>query len=144
MFQATISDFENKYIVQPGEIGEEDRYLLEVDISSVSFTHHPLFSREHVLAQQVTDLFRKYSHREALGQYQRLTGRLEALRRARDSLKKALDQISDPNHQQLERLERSEYIFLLYVLKRRKECGIYLATARRHRWRVKMTMKNDK
>ena len=30
------------------------------------------------------------------------------------------------------------------VLKRRKECGTYLATARRHRWRVKMMMKNDK
>ena len=30
------------------------------------------------------------------------------------------------------------------VFKRRKECGTYLATARRHRWRVKMTMKNDK
>ena len=30
------------------------------------------------------------------------------------------------------------------LLKRRKECGIYLATARRHRWRLKMTMKNDK
>ena len=28
------------------------------------------------------------------------------------------------------------------VLKRRKECGTYLATACRHRWRVKMTMKN--
>ena len=30
------------------------------------------------------------------------------------------------------------------VLKRRKECGTYLATACRHRWSVKMTMKNDK
>jgi len=30
------------------------------------------------------------------------------------------------------------------VLKRRKESGAYLATDRRHRWRVKMTMKNDK
>ena len=30
------------------------------------------------------------------------------------------------------------------VLKRRKECGTYLATARRHRWRLKMTMKVGK
>jgi hypothetical protein len=30
------------------------------------------------------------------------------------------------------------------VLKRRKECGTYLATVHRHHWRVKMTMKNDK
>ena len=30
------------------------------------------------------------------------------------------------------------------VLKRRKECSTYLATARRHRWRLKMMMKIDK
>ena len=30
------------------------------------------------------------------------------------------------------------------VLKRRKECGTYLATARGRRWRVKMTMKVKK
>ena len=30
------------------------------------------------------------------------------------------------------------------VLKKRKEYGTYLATARRHRWRLKMTMKNDR
>ena len=29
-------------------------------------------------------------------------------------------------------------------LKRRKECGTYLATACRHRWRLKMTMKKDR
>ncbi|PSN40991.1 hypothetical protein C0J52_10989 [Blattella germanica] len=103
---AAISDFENKYIVQPGDIGDDDRYLLEVDICSLSFSHHPLFSREHVIAQRVTDLFLKHSHSVALGQIQRLTGRLEALRRARDSLKKALDQASDANQQQLERLQR--------------------------------------
>jgi coiled-coil and C2 domain-containing protein 2A len=86
----------------------EDRYLLEVDISSVSFSHHPLFSREHVLAQHVNELYLKYSHCAVLGQEQRLVGRLEALRRARDSLKKALKQAPDASQQQLERLQRSE------------------------------------
>ncbi|XP_021920038.1 coiled-coil and C2 domain-containing protein 2A isoform X3 [Zootermopsis nevadensis] len=103
---ATISDFENKYIVQPGDIGVEDRYLLEVDICSVTFSHHPLFSREHVLAQRVTELYLKYSERAVLGQGQRLAGRLEALRIARDSLKKVLKQAPDASQQQLERLQR--------------------------------------
>jgi hypothetical protein len=107
LFQAAISDFENKYIVQPGEIGVEDHYLLELDICSVSFSHHPLFSREHVLAQRVTELYQKYNHSVVLGQQQRLAGRLEALRRARDSLKKALRQTADASPQQLERLQRS-------------------------------------
>ncbi|XP_033609176.1 coiled-coil and C2 domain-containing protein 2A isoform X2 [Cryptotermes secundus] len=103
---AAISDFENKYIVQPGEVGVEDHYLLELDICSVSFSHHPLFSREHVLAQRVTELYQKYNHSIVLGQQQRLAGRLEALRRARDSLKKALRQMADASPQQLERLQR--------------------------------------
>jgi coiled-coil and C2 domain-containing protein 2A len=107
LFQAAISDFENKYIVQPGEIGVEDRYLLELDICSVSFSHHPLFSREHVLAQRVTELYQKYNHSVVMGQQQRLAGRLEALRRARDSLKKAVRQMADGSPQQLERLQRS-------------------------------------
>jgi coiled-coil and C2 domain-containing protein 2A len=97
---------ENKYIVQPGEIGVEDRYLLELDVCSVSFSHHPLFSREHVLAQRVTELYQKYNHSVVLGQQQRLAGRLEALRRARDSLKKAVGQMADASPQQLERLQR--------------------------------------
>ncbi|KAJ9583994.1 hypothetical protein L9F63_021664, partial [Diploptera punctata] len=118
-----VSDFENKYIVQPGEIGEDDRYLLEIDICSVSFSHHPLFSREHVLAQQVTDLFLKYSHRTALGQHQRLSGRLEALRKARDSLKKALDHTSDANEQQLARLQR--YVAEIHETRRLRQTEGY-------------------
>ena len=35
-------------------------------------------------------------------------------------------------------------IMIKIVLKRGKECGTYLATARRHRWRLKMTMKIDR
>jgi coiled-coil and C2 domain-containing protein 2A len=86
----------------------EDCYLLEVDICSVSFSHHPLFSREHVLVQHITELYLRYTNSAMLGQEQRLAGRLEALRRARDSLKKALEQTPDASQQQLERLQRSE------------------------------------
>lgn len=73
----------------------------------MTFSHHPLFSREHVLAQRVTELYLKYSERAVLGQGQRLAGRLEALRIARDSLKKVLKQAPDASQQQLERLQRS-------------------------------------
>ena len=36
------------------------------------------------------------------------------------------------------------FVLIKNVLKRRKESGTYLATDSRHRWRVQMTMKNDK
>jgi len=101
----------NKYIVQPGDTGVEDHYLLEVEICSVSFSHHPLFSREHILAQRVTELYNKYNQCVVLGRERRLAGRLEALRRARDSLKKALKQTPDASQQQLDRLLRSEGCF---------------------------------
>lgn len=102
---------ENKYIVQPGDTGVEDHYLLEVEICSVSFSHHPLFSREHILAQRVTELYNKYNQCVVLGRERRLASRLEALRRARDSLKKALKQTPDASQQQLDRLQRSEECF---------------------------------
>ncbi|XP_069688134.1 coiled-coil and C2 domain-containing protein 2A [Periplaneta americana] len=120
---AAISDFENKYIVQPGDIGVEDRYLLDVDICSVSFTHHPLFSREHVLAQRVSELYLKYNQRIQLGQEQRLAGRLEALRRARDSLKKTLEQTPDASQQQLERLQK--YITEIRETRRQRQAEGY-------------------
>jgi hypothetical protein len=34
--------------------------------------------------------------------------------------------------------------YLYHLLKRRKESGPYLATDGRHRWSLKMMMKNDK
>ena len=44
----------------------------------------------------------------------------------------------------IKNLKQSLEMLIKIVLKRRKECGTYLATAHRHRWRLKMTVKNDR
>ena len=56
---------------------------------------------------------------------------------------------SEPHERILKRLVQFIFLFtvstyyLLNVLKRRRECGIYLATARRHRRRLKMQKRDE-
>lgn len=66
-------------------------YLLELDMASVSWTHHPLCSREHVAARRVLSLFQEYSGRVQTGLGRRLAHKLQALRKARDNAKRAED-----------------------------------------------------
>ncbi|XP_063222890.1 coiled-coil and C2 domain-containing protein 2A isoform X2 [Bacillus rossius redtenbacheri] len=62
-------------------------YLLELELGGVEFSHHPLFSREHVLSRRLEEQCRHHARRVALGQERRLAGKLAALRQARDSLR---------------------------------------------------------
>lgn len=57
-FQPILREFDSRYI--DGAIGAGGFYQLDVDINSVSFTHHHLFSREHVLANKLTLLYEEY------------------------------------------------------------------------------------
>ena len=40
-----------------------DKYQIDVDVNTLVFTHHHLFSREHVLAERLTSLYRQYVQR---------------------------------------------------------------------------------
>lgn len=42
----------------------EKWYQIDVDISSLSFTHHPLFSKEHVLQSRLKQLYNNYCRRK--------------------------------------------------------------------------------
>lgn len=45
--------------------GDKDRqYQLDLDISSISFLHHPLFSPEHVIESRLIQMFKKYKYNE--------------------------------------------------------------------------------
>lgn len=44
-----------------GLLGE---FQLDIDISGIVFTHHPLFSREHVLANKLSQLYDQYLGRK--------------------------------------------------------------------------------
>ncbi|XP_032771896.1 coiled-coil and C2 domain-containing protein 2A isoform X2 [Rattus rattus] len=57
-------------------------FQLDIDISGLIFTHHPCFSREHVLASKLAQLYDQYLARQQRNKTKFLTDKLQALRRA--------------------------------------------------------------
>ena len=47
-----MREFDSRYI--DGAVDGGGFYQLDVDVNSISFSHHHLFSREHVLAHKLT------------------------------------------------------------------------------------------
>lgn len=68
--QAVKSKYANLYIA--GAADPEGDYQLDVDVSGLIFSHHPLFSREHVLGARLAQLYDQYLTR----QHNNLTGHL--------------------------------------------------------------------
>uniref|UniRef100_A0A3Q1I2J5 Coiled-coil and C2 domain containing 2A n=1 Tax=Acanthochromis polyacanthus TaxID=80966 RepID=A0A3Q1I2J5_9TELE len=64
------SKYANLYIA--GAADPEGDYQLDVDVSGLIFSHHPLFSREHVLGARLAQLYDQYLTR----QHNNLTGHL--------------------------------------------------------------------
>ncbi|XP_043825575.1 coiled-coil and C2 domain-containing protein 2A [Dromiciops gliroides] len=70
----------NQYIVGSGDsLGQ---FQLDIDISGLIFTHHPCFSREHVLAAKLAQLYDQYLARRQRNKTKFLTDKLSALRNA--------------------------------------------------------------
>ncbi|XP_054437927.1 coiled-coil and C2 domain-containing protein 2A [Pteronotus mesoamericanus] len=57
-------------------------FQLDIDISGLIFTHHPCFSREHVLAARLAQLYDQYLARRQRNKAKFLTDKLQALRNA--------------------------------------------------------------
>ncbi|XP_052054878.1 coiled-coil and C2 domain-containing protein 2A isoform X2 [Apodemus sylvaticus] len=57
-------------------------FQLDIDISGLLFTHHPCFSREHVLASRLAQLYDQYLARQQRNKTKFLTDKLQALRKA--------------------------------------------------------------
>ncbi|XP_075050779.1 coiled-coil and C2 domain-containing protein 2A isoform X2 [Mixophyes fleayi] len=70
----------SQYMVESKELHGE--FQLDIDISGVIFTHHPLFSREHVLAARLSQLYDQYLGRKQKNLACLLTDKLHALRNA--------------------------------------------------------------
>lgn len=68
--QALTSKYASLYIAGGGD--PEGDYQLDVDVSGLIFSHHPLFSREHVLGACLAQLYDQYLTR----QHNNLTGHL--------------------------------------------------------------------
>ncbi|XP_062991570.1 coiled-coil and C2 domain-containing protein 2A isoform X1 [Elgaria multicarinata webbii] len=74
----------NQYIV--GAEDPQGQFQLDVDIAGLIFTHHPCFSREHVLAAKLAQLFDQYLSRKQRNLTKLLTDKLRALRNAFQSI----------------------------------------------------------
>ncbi|XP_074397877.1 coiled-coil and C2 domain-containing protein 2A isoform X3 [Zonotrichia albicollis] len=70
----------NQYLVGPGDF--QGMFQLDIDISGLIFTHHPCFSREHVLAAKLAQLYDQYLARKQKNLTKLLTDKLHALRSA--------------------------------------------------------------
>ncbi|XP_051020846.1 coiled-coil and C2 domain-containing protein 2A [Acomys russatus] len=65
-----------------GAADSPGNFQLDVDISGLIFTHHPCFSREHVLASKLAQLYDQYLARQQRNKTKFLTDKLQALRKA--------------------------------------------------------------
>ncbi|KAG9479702.1 hypothetical protein GDO78_011629 [Eleutherodactylus coqui] len=69
-----------QYMVESGRL--QGDFQLDIDISGIVFTHHPLFSREHVLASKLSQLYDQYLGRKQKNLSNLLSDKLHALRNA--------------------------------------------------------------
>ena len=53
-----MHEYDQRYI--DGVMEGGGQYQLDVDINSLEFSHHHLFSKEHVLAGKLFDLYEQY------------------------------------------------------------------------------------
>ncbi|KYO42287.1 protein CC2D2B isoform A [Alligator mississippiensis] len=61
---------------------QKQRYQLDLNISSLFFTHHPLFDREHVLAARLLQLYESFKNRQQQNITLLLAEKLKALKNA--------------------------------------------------------------
>ncbi|XP_061440487.1 coiled-coil and C2 domain-containing protein 2A isoform X2 [Rhineura floridana] len=74
----------NQYIAGSGD--PQGQFQLDIDISGLIFTHHPCFSREHVLAAKLAQLYGQYLSRKQRNLTKLLTDKLCALRNALENI----------------------------------------------------------
>ncbi|XP_042272051.1 coiled-coil and C2 domain-containing protein 2A isoform X2 [Thunnus maccoyii] len=77
--KALKSKYANLYI--SGAADPEGDYQLDVDVSGLIFSHHPLFSREHVLGARLAQLYDQHLTRQHNNFTGHLTDKLNGLRR---------------------------------------------------------------
>uniref|UniRef100_UPI0037E92D59 coiled-coil and C2 domain-containing protein 2A isoform X2 n=1 Tax=Semicossyphus pulcher TaxID=241346 RepID=UPI0037E92D59 len=78
--KALKSKYANLFIA--GAADPEGDYQLDVDVSGLIFSHHPLFSREHVLGARLAQLYDQYLTRQHNNLTGHLTDKLHGLRSA--------------------------------------------------------------
>ncbi|XP_071235511.1 protein CC2D2B-like [Salvelinus alpinus] len=66
--------------------GSAGLWQLDLNLARLNFTHHPLFSTEHVLAQRLYELYEHYETREMKGATTSLQDKLSGLKKSETAL----------------------------------------------------------
>ncbi|XP_048583350.1 coiled-coil and C2 domain-containing protein 2A isoform X3 [Nematostella vectensis] len=93
--KAHTEPFDARYIDSSGF--PEGHYQLDVDVSTLTFTHHPLFSAEHVLSSRLQQLYLQYCQRRKKAMSAHLADKLTALKIALGQLQEAATRKSMKN-----------------------------------------------
>eukprot|EP00112_Aurelia_sp_Birch-Aquarium-sp1_P013608 Seg2891.1 transcript_id=Seg2891.1/GoldUCD/mRNA.D3Y31 product="Coiled-coil and C2 domain-containing protein 2A" protein_id=Seg2891.1/GoldUCD/D3Y31 len=88
--KAIVTQFDGRYI--NGD-GAGKRYQLDIDVSKLAFTHHPLFSKEHVLVSRLQQLYNQYCVQMRKGIVEHLTSKLITLREALSQLQELPEKV---------------------------------------------------
>ena len=86
-----VTQFDSRYI--DGSLDNYGLYQLDIDLNTVTFSHHHLFSREHVLAYRLVDLCKQYDFRFKNRTAFYLTEKLRALKDAAAHVKENIDHL---------------------------------------------------
>ncbi|XP_067845649.1 coiled-coil and C2 domain-containing protein 2A isoform X2 [Heptranchias perlo] len=78
--KAEKSKYNNRYIAGSAEL--HGHFQLDIDVAGIVFTHHPMFSREHVLAIKLAQLYDQYLFRQQKNLASLYSDKLRALRNA--------------------------------------------------------------
>lgn len=77
-----------KHFIPCEEVIVHSNGILNLQILSLKFKHHPLFSAEHVLQEKLINFFDTHKEFSSRNTLQRLSNRLEALRSTKERLQK--------------------------------------------------------
>lgn len=87
--KAHMEPFDGRFIDTTDD--EAAHYQLDVDLSTLTFTHHPLFSKEHVLASRLQLSYRQYMERRKKALSAHYSDKLSALKIALQQLQENIE-----------------------------------------------------
>ncbi|KAJ7389194.1 Coiled-coil and C2 domain-containing protein 2A, partial [Desmophyllum pertusum] len=89
--KAHMEPFDGRFISAADE--EAAQYQLDVDLSTLTFTHHPLFSKEHVLASRLQQFYKQYTEKRRKALSSHYSDKLAALKIALQQLQENAEKV---------------------------------------------------
>ncbi|XP_038057381.1 coiled-coil and C2 domain-containing protein 2A-like isoform X2 [Patiria miniata] len=90
--KAVTTEFDHRYIDGLGD-NLRAQYQLDIDVNMLVFTHHSLFSKEHVLASKLQQMYNQFLKSKQKNTAQYLSEKLQALKLAVHNLQSQLQDL---------------------------------------------------